>query len=417
MVGGGSTQTSNSTSYGYLPYITPAAAQVAGTYQADAANAASQLAQQQLDAAMGSVAENYNNSMTALQPYQTQGVQAQDQLNQFLGLQPFNPGSAPTAPTPYTPSTTDISNYIEQNLTPTQAGMDNNIYYQYNGIGAKYNGFSQTQLANGQPTGTDIVGFMGSAPPAGQTAAQNPGLPVGMANTAQKLATGNPELDKQISDYLTTQYNSNNAKLIQAQNQEYQQQLQAYNQNKALYDQYTAQGPLNQQQITNIVTNQPGYQAQLGQGIQAVQNAASSKGLVNSGAALKELTNFGANLESQYYNNLLGNLSNQAAVGANAANSANQAAQNESNALAGLYSQNADAQANSQLAAGQALASAYQLGNTTYNKVITGQSNSSASNDGGLSGIGSLLGGVGSLIGSQGTASSGATGLIGLFGG
>lgn len=51
-----------------------------------------------------------------------------------------------------------------------------------------------------------------------------------------------------------------------------------------------------------------GYKFQLGQGQQAVDSNAASKGMLNSGATAKALTQYGQNLGSSYFNNYLGQL-------------------------------------------------------------------------------------------------------------
>ncbi len=65
--------------------------------------------------------------------------------------------------------------------------------------------------------------------------------------------------------------------------------------------------------------------------------------------------------------------------------------------MAQLRQSLADTLGNASLAKGNALGQAYQLGNTTYDKVITGQTKSSQSSGGGLSGIGSILGAAASF--------------------
>lgn len=50
------------------------------------------------------------------------------------------------------------------------------------------------------------------------------------------------------------------------------------------------------------LANDPGYQFQLKQGQEAIQNSAASKGLLSSGNTLKDLTTFGTGLAGTYYN-------------------------------------------------------------------------------------------------------------------
>lgn len=387
---GGSDSSSSSTSYGYLPYISPGDAQIIGNYQQNAANNAAAIAQQQLGAAMAQVQQNFNSANTALAPYSQTGVEAQDQLNQYLGLSPYNPGTAPTAPTAYAPTPTDIQNYISQNISEMGSG-DNNIYAMYNGVGSSYDGWSNWDEDGSRPTGQDVVGALGVVNPAVQNAA----LPAGLATNQNAIVQNlynNQTVNQAVTQQLTQQYNDNNAATIAAQNQTYQQDLANYNQNEALYNQYTAAGPLTAQQIDDNITNQPGYQAQQDAGITAIQKAASANGLLGSGNMLQDISTFASQLQGEYYNNTLNRLSGLAQQGAGAAAGTAQNDTTNGNTLANLYSTLGDTLSNAQLAGGQAASSAYQLGSQQYQQVLTGQSQSQSSSSGGLSGIGSLVG-------------------------
>jgi hypothetical protein len=389
-MGGGQSQ--ESTSYGYLPYVSPDNARVIGNYQATAATQAGDIAKQQMAAAMANITSSFVDARSALSPYTSQGVQATDKLNQYLGLDPYNPGSAPTSPAAYTPSATEIKSYLGNNIGYNAIGGDNNLYAVYNGTGAKYDGWSKTS-AGGPDSGQMVLGYAGTVNP-GETS--NPGGH-GYSNTASQVDSlyNNADIRGQVSNMLGQQYADNNKDYITAQQKQYNQDLAAYNQNKAWYDQYKGQGAKTQEQIQQEVQNQPGYAAQLNEGINAVQKTASARGLLGSGNMLKDLTSFAGNLEGQYYQNMLQNLSQQAGVGANAAGQVAQAATGSGGALAQLRSNLSDTLSNSALARGQAQAQAYQLGNTQYHKVVTGQASSSSG--GGLSGIGSLLGSAASL--------------------
>lgn len=56
--------------------------------------------------------------------------------------------------------------------------------------------------------------------------------------------------------------------------------------------------------------NSTGYNFQLGQGTSAITGSSAAKGILNSGATAKALTQYGQGLASQSFNNYLGNLSN-----------------------------------------------------------------------------------------------------------
>lgn len=66
--------------------------------------------------------------------------------------------------------------------------------------------------------------------------------------------------------------------------------------------------------------NSTGYQTNLDAGSRAVTDNAASRGLLGSGSTLQALTNYGTNLNNQYYNNYLQNLLGQQTMG-NAAGS------------------------------------------------------------------------------------------------
>ena len=67
-------------------------------------------------------------------------------------------------------------------------------------------------------------------------------------------------------------------------------------------------------------TSSPGYQFMLGQGTQAVQNAASATGGVKSGNTLKSLTQYGQGLANQTYQQYLNNVGGVVGMGQSAAN-------------------------------------------------------------------------------------------------
>ncbi len=67
-------------------------------------------------------------------------------------------------------------------------------------------------------------------------------------------------------------------------------------------------------------TGSPGYQFQLGQQIQAVQNSAARQGGVNSGNTLKALSGYSQGLAAQDWQKYLGNLNSLVNTGQSAAN-------------------------------------------------------------------------------------------------
>lgn len=122
-----------------------------------------------------------------------------------------------------------------------------------------------------------------------------------------------------------------------------------------------AQQPAQQQpNYQQILQNLPGYQFQFQQGTKATQQDLAARGLLNSGAGLKALTQYGQGVASQYagqyVNGLqslagLGQTANQA-TGAFGANAANQISSNQ------IYSGNASAYG--AIGQGQAISSGLQ---------------------------------------------------------
>lgn len=100
----------------------------------------------------------------------------------------------------------------------------------------------------------------------------------------------------------------------------------------------------------------PGYRFALQEGINAIDRGASARGLLNSGARLRELTRYGQGMANQEYGNWLSRLQGLAGVGQTAtgqgASLAQQAGQTAANtamqtggALAGIAAQQGQAQA------------------------------------------------------------------------
>jgi len=94
----------------------------------------------------------------------------------------------------------------------------------------------------------------------------------------------------------------------------------------------------------------PGYQFQLGQGLQATQNGYAAQGLGQSGAALKGAANYAEGLAGTTYQSLFGNQLAAAGLGENAAG-----------ALAGVGA-NATSQANQYSTSGAAATAAGTIG-------------------------------------------------------
>jgi hypothetical protein len=98
-------------------------------------------------------------------------------------------------------------------------------------------------------------------------------------------------------------------------------------------------------QWQKTLSNLPGYQFQMNQGVQALDRSAASKGLLTSGATGKALQQYGQGLGSSYAQQYIGGLSNLANQGENAAAMTGQFAQNAGNGIAAnqIYAGNASA--------------------------------------------------------------------------
>jgi len=125
----------------------PQSAILASQMQSAAAQQAGQLAQAAVHDAIKSINQNYQQARYDVQPYRTAGVQALNELNQYLGLDAYNPGKAPIDPRTWKPSQDDLSNYVKQNitydLTNSEPKATGPFHTVYTGVGAAYDGGSR----------------------------------------------------------------------------------------------------------------------------------------------------------------------------------------------------------------------------------------------------------------------------------
>lgn len=338
---------------------------------------ASQIAAQSTQSAIGALMSNYTTSMDLVNPIAYNGNAAGAQLNYMLGLQPYNPGAAPTAPVAPTLQTAEgqitqaqLDQYIQANTNTNgiAPGAGQQQAYIYSGAGAN--------SASGMAPGSAMTGIdaSGSHNYTGATGfEQDPSI---VAAATQALAQNQLTTDQ-------TNYNTANTA--------YQQQNQLYNQNEALYNQYNSLGPANAGTVSNIISNLPGYQFNLNQGIGAIQNAASASGQLNSGNLLEGLNNYAQGTASQYYGNYMSNLQQIAGLGANATSNAVSTTNNTGIQAASALSSLGTNQANSALASGQASASSY-LNPAANQQVIGSYLGGGTSNAAGLLGAASSLG-------------------------
>lgn len=150
------------------------------------------------------------------------------------------------------------------------------------------------------------------------------------------------------------------------------------------------------QQISQTLSSLPGYQWQLGQGLQSVQNSAAARGLGTSGAALRGAADYVNGLTSTNFTNYANLLQNNANMGESAAAGVGSAATQTGQGIASSLSGIGNAQAAGSIAAGNAISG---LGNSVSGLYLT---NALMQNNGGPG----LFGGGGGLYG--GTAPGGA---------
>lgn len=358
-----------------VQYTPQGVATEAGSISSAAARAAGELASQSIGTAIQVINSQYNRAATQLKPYTQEGVQALNQLNQYLQLDAYNPGKAPKAPVQPTLDmfmksigSGQVDDYIAGHTT-----------FHTDGDGSGYHGFSSYGGVGAHVT----------------TPANNPDAVAKHEDLGQLASfygdagiTG--AVRKQLAtDAMNDPFNPQNL-LYNINNENYQNDLESWQYANDQYNKYHAEGPFTSEQISDKISNLPGYQAQLSQGIHAIDADASAKGYLGSGKILKELNSFGQNTLSTFYGNTLSQLASLAGMGQQASSQlAGQTTQN-GNAIGQQFNNLGTNQANSALASGNALAQALIAGNQQFK--VEGQSSSGG-------GIGSALSGVGSIIG------------------
>src|SRR6185312_1426877 len=123
------------------------------------------------------------------------------------------------------------------------------------------------------------------------------------AYSANKAASAQESAANQASQTQMSMYDR-----LQQNEQPYMQAGQgALSQLQSLYGLPGGKG-MNGQQIGNLLTSLPGYQFQMQQGTQAIDRSEAAKGLLNSGATGKALTQYGQGLGSSYFGQYVGGL-------------------------------------------------------------------------------------------------------------
>lgn len=356
----------------------PWAANQAGMIGSMAALQAGQVAAKSLTDAMGAINQSYISASKSIQPYTQEGLQSLDKLNSYIGLAPVNPGAAPDVPV------NKLGNPIYATSANGKSGL---VGYDDPTFQKLYH--SALSLAPNQPgnvaPGTDQAHVITSV---AQQLMGKSNPTVGEQNfLSQFMGTmGGPgEVGK---DFLTDFAQPYNDQFTQ-DTKLYNLDKENYDYSKGLYDQYTASGPMSADDVYNDITSQPGYSAQLNQGIDAIQKSGSASGYLGSGRVLKELNTYGQNTLSQFYNNTLTRLQQLAGSGQQAATTQAGLASNQGNSLASLYSSIGDAQANALLTSANARSQALVAANQQFSTVGGG--------GGSGAGIGQAIGAIGSI--------------------
>lgn len=121
-------------------------------------------------------------------------------------------------------------------------------------------------------------------------------------------------------------------------------------------------GPEAQAQAMADFQNDPGYQAQFQQGVNALDRSATARGGLYSGAAMKGLTEFGQQFQRQAFNDRLNALSGFAGQGLQAAGAGANIASNTGNTLGNLSFGLGQQKASNAINKGNALAQASGIG-------------------------------------------------------
>lgn len=369
---------------------TVAAAQAAAQAQVEAAQSAAQAAEVNTNSAIQALMGEYTTSMGINQPLVDYGNSAAGQLNYMLGLAPMTIPTAPVAPTAPTAAqftneqtSADINDYLESNTNVVNGGANNSFqYYDYTGVDANLYP-SNVGGTKDLGAGNAVSGAVNLFPSITQDyhGIAGKGGPI-----AQELGS---EAMQDPNDPLNMQYS--NLQDI------YNQQQTTYNNELPIAQNYAEKGTATSADISDVVQNLPGYQFQMQQGINGIQNAASASGMLNSGALLQQLDQFGQGVASSFYNNYMSQLQGLAGLGSGASAQQAAGAATAGQGVASQFSALGNNLGNADLAAGQAEASSYL--SPAANQQIRSQDVGGGSSGGGGSAIGGILSGIGSIAG------------------
>jgi hypothetical protein len=275
----------------------------------------------------------YNSNYDVLSPYASRGNVAGDSINALLGL--------PAAPAMHSP--------LASSPTPTPAAAAPNTQFPLNPAATLPAGGIMTP--SGAPITAQTFGTQGYGPTALQNALASGGLNTG------DMAVGS------MGRVAATRANAMNVSAGAPTSTVGAQGAPAPAPTAATP---TAQAPAvtapSATQAFDNFANSAGMQFQLQQGANALNNLYAARGMVQSGAAMKGIQNYGQQTAlNNYFLPYMGLLGNQQAVGAGAASSIAGVGANFGNTAAGINSNmgnsiqgGADAASNAALLRGQA---------------------------------------------------------------
>lgn len=361
--------------------VDPQASQAAADAMVQSANIAAKQYEKAINQAISLMTNQFQQAHGDLRPYRMEGIQALNQINKYMGLAPYDPGEAPIAPIAPKTTTSQVSGLLQQQNQPMLRAEDMATKQNRGGVSTQDYWYNEASKIGLDPRQLGKLGGMNQYRKYADA--------MNRQNALNQLVKG------QLSGGQTVQTAPSDQALQDYQNkyQGYQQNLGEYN--SALQQQQQFQ-PMTAEQLQQDISNEPGFQAQLGQGISTIEKSASARGLLGSGALLKELNDLGQAQLSTYYGNKLTRLSNLLGGGQAAATGTAQGNQALGQGLAGLYEAQGSNQSNATLAAGQARASAFQQQGTTFDTVGGSPWGSIGSLLGGFAGV-SQAGGFGAM--------------------
>lgn len=127
---------------------------------------------------------------------------------------------------------------------------------------------------------------------------------------------------------------------------------QGINANNTLGNYLGLNGQGAQQTAFDNYTESPGVSFMRDQGIRALDNSASGRGLLNSGGAMKAVQRYGTGLAQQGYNSFLDRLTQQSGQGVQGANALTNAQYGTANMITNANTAEGNAKANASLAEG-----------------------------------------------------------------